>query len=87
MRLPSIDAVRRLPPLPRRKEVLIALVILAVVAGYVILAHVPQHRRVNWGFGPDWDCANAGKGEPICIKRPSASGAPSERGAAKSAEH
>ena len=24
----------------------------------------------NWGFGPQWNCFNPGRGEPVCIRHP-----------------
>jgi hypothetical protein len=26
--------------------------------------------KLNWGFGPDWQCADVPDGEPVCIKKP-----------------
>jgi hypothetical protein len=32
-------------------------------------------RGSNWGFGPEWDCSNPGKGSgPVCIKHPAKAG-------------
>jgi hypothetical protein len=41
---------------------LIAAVIFASVASPLI------RTRTNYGFGPEWDCANPGKGQSVCIK-------------------
>ena len=48
----------------------IAAVIL-VIAGFLLVTVVSPSIgwRTNYGFGPDWDCANPGKGGPICVKR------------------
>jgi hypothetical protein len=27
----------------------------------------------NRGFGPDWECSNPGKGDPVCVKKPAPS--------------
>lgn len=24
----------------------------------------------SWGFGPNWECSNPGKGGPVCLKKP-----------------
>ena len=41
---------------------LVAAVIFASVASPLIRV------RVNYGFGPEWDCVYPGKGQPVCIK-------------------
>jgi hypothetical protein len=48
--------------------ILVAIAILAVVfVAFVGYANVGQ--QVNWGFGPEWECTNPGKGGPVCVKR------------------
>ena len=51
-------------PPPTRRDILIVL----TIAAFVIVAVALNTLRVgaaNWGFGPDWDCVNNGKGEPM----------------------
>jgi hypothetical protein len=48
-----------------------AIVICAVICVGFLLAAVKFAGfsvNANWGFGPDWDCAKAGKGDPVCVK-------------------
>ena len=44
-------------------------VVAAVVAGFLALTYLP-YRSMNFGFGPEWDCTNPGRGESVCVKRP-----------------
>lgn len=52
----------------RKNDILAALFILAILAALVFAAA----GWVTWnnGFGPGWDCANPGRGEAVCIKKP-----------------
>ena len=52
----------------------IAAIVLAVVVigGLVYQAVEFRGRGIgpsNWGFGPEWECTNPGKGEPVCLKK------------------
>ena len=61
-------------PFLTRKDIA-GIVVAIVVLGVAIFASVigPQlARKTNYGFGPDWDCNNPGKGGLTCIKRPAA---------------
>jgi hypothetical protein len=50
------------------REVVAIAAVVAVIAGFLALTFLP-YRSPNFGFGPDWDCSNPGKGESICVKR------------------
>ena len=55
-------------PYFRRGDIAGILLMAAVFAliGYAALFHpLPDG---NFGFGPEWQCAPVGKGEPICVK-------------------
>jgi len=42
------------------------LIILAIVSvGFPVFG--------SRGFGPDWECSNPGKGDPVCVKKPAPS--------------
>jgi hypothetical protein len=43
---------------------------LFVLLGYVYVSNAT--RKTNAGFGAEWDCAPQPRGEPVCIKKPSA---------------
>ena len=54
--------------------ILAAIVLLAAVLFASAIA--PQIRaKINYGFGPEWDCSFPGKGSPVCVKRVVNSGA------------
>jgi hypothetical protein len=55
--------------LTRRDIAAIVLAIAVVGAILIIQAQFPNLFRSNRGFGPDWQCTNPGKGEPICVKK------------------
>ena len=63
------------PPL-RRSDIRgivigILLVIVALIA--MVWIHLPGPASVNYGFGPEWDCADMGRASAVtCIKRPPA---------------
>lgn len=59
-------------PPPRRRDVLLAVVIVALAGAYLAVMNLHQPNAVNWGFGPEWECANNGQGEPVCVKKVSA---------------
>ena len=45
----------------------LAVVGLCLFIGWLAISG-PTH-RLNWGFGPDWDCADSGKASAlVCIK-------------------
>jgi hypothetical protein len=55
-----------------RAEILGVLFALALISCVLaILAFLPhfQQRKVNFGFGPDWDCVAQPQSEPVCIKK------------------
>lgn len=81
----------RLAALTRRDTVGILLasaLFAAVTVAYVFFPNGAQ--RANWGFGPDWECTNPGKG-PICVRKRSAGdrtpGLPAPAAAAVEARH
>ena len=45
--------------------ILFVAVVLAVTA-FVLLALPPRDH--NFGFGPEWQCARMGEGDPICVR-------------------
>ncbi len=50
--------------------------VLIVVLAFVYVKVTPAVRKANGGFGPEWECENPGRGDPICIKKPVESPAP-----------
>lgn len=49
----------------------IALVVLIIMVAIFASVVGPSIKaRLNYGFGPEWDCVNPGKGGPICVKHP-----------------
>jgi hypothetical protein len=59
-------------PPPSRGDVTAAALVLLFI-GLLALAFIyfsGNRGRANFGFGPDWDCTDVGKGDPVCIKRP-----------------
>jgi hypothetical protein len=64
--------VRRLPA---KAGDIAAILLGAALFGAVAFAAIKYNdgrSRPNFGFGPEWDCAYAGHGDPVCIKRPGA---------------
>jgi hypothetical protein len=57
------------------REVIAALAIVAIVAGFLVLSMLP-YRSPNFGFGPGWDCTRPGQGDPVCVKRGTDQGNP-----------
>jgi hypothetical protein len=55
--------------------ILLLTVFLAVAAAAAAYVGFPA----RGGLGPDWDCTYPGKGDPVCVKKPSPS-APAARG-------
>ncbi|PBB93273.1 hypothetical protein CK215_04685 [Mesorhizobium sp. WSM3864] len=41
-------------------------VVLAVIV--LVLLFFPQTGQQNFGFGPEWQCARMGEGDPICVR-------------------
>ena len=58
-----------------RREVLsiIALIAIVGIAALAFIKYPVGSRATN--FGPDWDCVNVGKGDPVCVKKPAANSA------------
>ena len=59
----------------RRGDV-VAIFLLAAILVVLAVAFVefPIFGRTgNWGFGPDWECSYPGKGETVCVKKPTPS--------------
>jgi hypothetical protein len=58
-------------PYLTREEIAGILLLIVVLAGvffaWVILPN--SGLMTNWGFGPEWECSNPGKGGPVCVKR------------------
>jgi hypothetical protein len=46
-------------------------------AVFLALLFFPQGAEQNFGFGPEWQCARMGEGDPICV-RLAQSNAPNE---------
>jgi hypothetical protein len=48
-----------------------AFVIAIICVFAVVVIGFPNfsQQATNAGFGPDWDCTQTGKSEPICIKK------------------
>jgi hypothetical protein len=54
---------------PSPGDVMGALLLLLFLSLFAIVAASGPFGPRNFGFGPEWDCVNNGRGEPICIKR------------------
>jgi hypothetical protein len=69
-----IERMRRIwpwPPLTLRDVTGALLLIVLLVVFFVWMILQPEViRRINYGFGPEWDCVNPGKLSGLnCIKR------------------
>jgi hypothetical protein len=53
--------------------VLVAIVL--ILAAFALVAGPKLNQKTNYGFGPDWDCVNPGKGGVTCIRQPANGGA------------
>ena len=56
-----------------KREDLIGIVLVVAFLAVVLFTSLmgpDMRRRVNFGFGPEWDCFYPGKGDPICVKKP-----------------
>jgi hypothetical protein len=59
----------------RRGDV-VAIFLLAAFVGIAVIAVVKFPNLSRTGslrFGPDWECTYPGKGEPVCVKKPTSS--------------
>ena len=64
----------------RREAAALVLIVLVGIAAFAFIKYPVGSRPTN--FGPEWDCAYVGKGDPVCVKKPAASSgspAPSAR--------
>ena len=52
----------------QRSDILAALFALLILGG--VLVGATGWMASNDGFGPDWDCAQPGSGDPVCIRKP-----------------
>ena len=52
-----------------RRGDMAGILLMAVVLGALAFAllFLPQ-RELNFGFGPEWQCARMGEGDPICVR-------------------
>jgi hypothetical protein len=49
---------------------LAAIALVALCFGYwFVFGFQYPTQRANFGFGPDWKCTYAGKGDSICVKK------------------
>jgi hypothetical protein len=47
-----------------------AVLLLAAILVMMLVAFVDLRGLTgSWGFGPDWECSNPGKGGPVCLKK------------------
>ena len=59
------------PPLLRGDLAAIVLgLVLLGLGAFVIVGRASSGKRMNFGFGPGWDCAHPGDGDPVCVKKP-----------------
>ncbi|MGJ4947682.1 hypothetical protein ACQR07_04735 [Bradyrhizobium sp. HKCCYLS20291] len=56
-------------PYPRRGDLLSILFILFLLCFLASCFYWFPNTKLNFGFGPEWDCAPVPKGDPICIKK------------------
>ncbi len=58
-------------PYLTRQDIAGILLLIVVLAGvffaWVILPNAGL--MTKWGFGPEWECSNPGKGGPVCVQR------------------
>jgi hypothetical protein len=61
-------------PYLTRKDIVGILLAIAILLAIFLayLARVYWGDVPNWGFGPEWECTNPGQGEPVCVRRRSA---------------
>jgi hypothetical protein len=56
-----------------RKEIAAILFVVALVGSalffYVAFPNFSFSLLSHWGFGPGWECSQAGQGQPVCIKK------------------
>ncbi len=60
-----------------RRDVVAAIALIAIlaIAAFWFIKYPAGSRAMS--FGPEWDCAYVGKGDPVCVKKPAAnSGSP-----------
>ena len=55
-----------------RGDALAIILLIAVVAVLALAAVKYPGRGRATGFGPEWDCRDVGKGDPVCVKKPAA---------------
>lgn len=55
-----------------RREVVLALAVIAIGLVLAVVWGPGLGPRTGRGFGPDWDCVDVGKGDPVCVKKPAA---------------
>jgi hypothetical protein len=58
-------------PYPRRRDVGAILLFIAAMGILTVFSIIFSHLTVKRapGFGPDWECANLGEGEPVCFQK------------------
>ena len=59
-----------------RRGDLVAIFLLAAFVGIAVIAVIKFPNLSRTGslrFGPDWECTYPGKGEPVCVKKPTPS--------------
>ncbi len=52
-----------------RAIVLLVAILAALIFGVVEIRSPIIGKPTSWGFGPEWDCVNPGKGDPVCVKK------------------
>jgi hypothetical protein len=64
--------IARWHALGRGDVVAISLLAAFLVVAAVAFVQFPILGNLGFGpgFGPDWECAHPGKGEPVCVKKP-----------------
>ncbi|PBB78326.1 hypothetical protein CK218_24960 [Mesorhizobium sp. WSM3879] len=53
-----------------RRDDIAGIFLMAVVLAVIVfvLLFFPQTGQQNFGFGPEWQCARMGGGDPICVR-------------------
>jgi hypothetical protein len=47
------------------------ILLMAVLLGailFLMLIYPNLGQKVNFGFGPEWECTHVGEGDPVCVK-------------------
>ena len=52
------------------KDVTAFVLVIAAMLGLLLYVIPYRPRDWNFGFGPEWNCRQVSKGDPVCTKKP-----------------